>query len=93
MQLKFALALLVLALSALPAAAIAGDYANLRAIRQACGNDIQTLCAGVGRGQGRIAQCIMAHADAVSPGCANALEATKARLQSAGQSSTLYDTD
>jgi hypothetical protein len=35
----------------------------------------------------------MAHADAVSPGCANALEATKARLQSAGQSSTLYDTD
>jgi len=93
MRLKFAVPFLVLGLGALPAAAASLNHADLRAIRQACGNDIRTLCASVSRGQGRIAQCIMGHADAVSPGCATALTATKAKAQSAGQPSTLYDTD
>ena len=91
MRLK--LAILMLVLCTFPAVAAGLDRHDLRAIRQACSSDIRTLCAGVGRGQGRIAQCMKAHASAVSPGCTAALKAIEAKLQSAGRMPTLYDTD
>jgi hypothetical protein len=48
----------------------------------ACQNDVQTLCAGVQPGGGRIAQCLKAHADQVSQGCKTALaEARAARRE------------
>lgn len=82
MRLKLATLLLVLGLPALPAVAAKLDYHDLLAIRQACSSDIRTLCAGVGRGQGRIAQCMAAHAESVSPGCAATLKSIGATLKS-----------
>jgi hypothetical protein len=49
-----------------------------RAARQRGQNDIQTLCAGVQPGGGRIAQCLKARADQVSQGCKTALAEARA---------------
>jgi hypothetical protein len=44
----------------------------------ACAQDVQTLCAGVERGGGRIRKCLSEHADQVSPACKAAQEERKA---------------
>jgi hypothetical protein len=44
----------------------------------ACQSDLQTLCAGIQPGGGRIAQCLKAHADQVSQGCKTALAERRA---------------
>ena len=41
--------------------------------RAACGPDIQTLCAGVQPGGGRILACLKEHKDKVSDGCRKAV--------------------
>ncbi|HEY4199782.1 MAG TPA: cysteine rich repeat-containing protein [Devosiaceae bacterium] len=76
-------------LPALPVTAAALNYQDLRSIRQACGDDIKTLCSDASRGNGRIMQCMAAHADAISPGCADAVKAERAKLPA----STRYDTN
>jgi hypothetical protein len=50
------------------------------ALQAACRADVQRLCAGVQPGGGRIAQCLKAHVNEVSPGC---LEAARASRQGA----------
>ena len=80
-------------LPALPVAAASLSLQDLLSIRQACGNDIKTLCPGTSRGNGRIAQCMMAHADGVSPECATVLKAEKAKFPATTMGTTLYDTD
>jgi hypothetical protein len=76
-----------------PAAAAGLNISQMMSLRQACGSDIKALCAGIDRGKGRIAQCMMAHADAVSPKCAAALKAAKAKFPALTMGSSLYDTD
>lgn len=44
----------------------------------ACAQDVQTLCAGVERGGGRIGKCLKEHADQVSPACKTAQAERKA---------------
>jgi hypothetical protein len=46
---------------------------ELMLIRRACGGDYRSLCAGVRPGQGRAAECLRAHAAALSPMCQSAL--------------------
>jgi hypothetical protein len=41
--------------------------------RTACATDIQTLCAGVQPGGGRILACLKEHKDKVSDGCKKAV--------------------
>jgi hypothetical protein len=45
----------------------------------ACKQDVQTLCADVQRGGGRIMECLKSHADKVSPGCKAAVQAAHDR--------------
>jgi cysteine rich repeat protein len=45
--------------------------------RAACATDIQTLCAGVQPGGGRILACLKEHQDKVSDGCKQAIVKTK----------------
>ena len=52
------------------AAAAQGAMAGVRA---ACQSDLQTLCAGVQPGGGRIKACLKDHKDQVSAGCKSAL--------------------
>ena len=40
-----------------------------RAVRQACMEDIRTLCAGSEPGGGRVLMCLRSHKDQVSDGC------------------------
>lgn len=47
--------------------------AEARAVAAACRADVQRLCAGVPRGEGRIAGCLHQQADAVSANCREAL--------------------
>ncbi|WP_018701116.1 cysteine rich repeat-containing protein [Amorphus coralli] len=47
--------------------------AEMRTIAQACKADVQTLCAGVERGDGRIGQCLKDNAAQVSTPCKQAL--------------------
>ena len=46
---------------------------KIDAFTQACGADIQTRCAGVPRGGGRILQCLKQHQDALPPACRDQL--------------------
>src|SRR5580698_3044422 len=43
------------------------------AVGEACRHDIQTLCAGIAAGEGRIAACLKANRQALSPGCKEAI--------------------
>jgi hypothetical protein len=43
------------------------------ALRGACREDVEQLCAGVQPGGGRIAQCLRDHQDRVSEGCKSAI--------------------
>ena len=45
----------------------------------ACKQDVQTLCADVQRGGGRIMECLKSHADKVSPDCKAAMQAAHER--------------
>lgn len=75
-------ALLVLASAAGPASAQVGNGQAGKgqggALRQACAADVQTLCAGIQPGGGRLKTCLREHADKVSDGCKTALKAAKA---------------
>lgn len=48
--------------------------AQTREARQACGSDVQRLCAGMAPGGGRILQCLKARAADLSPTCRSFLE-------------------
>jgi Cysteine rich repeat len=70
----FALCLVATAQSALadqPPATPSPDAIN--EARAACNTDIQTLCAGVQPGGGRILACLKEHKDKVSDGCKKAV--------------------
>ena len=71
-------ALAALAVLAGPAAAQTPKQASPR---QACRTDYQALCSGVTPGQGRILACLVQHADALSPGCQQALQSARAAAQ------------
>lgn len=45
----------------------------------ACKLDVQTLCADVQRGGGRIMECLKSHADKVSPDCKAAIQTARDR--------------
>ncbi|WP_316194956.1 hypothetical protein [Bradyrhizobium sp. SZCCHNRI3052] len=49
------------------------------AMRQACGNDVRTLCTGIMPGGGRIKQCMIEKFDKLSDGCRTALKDAKAQ--------------
>ena len=70
---------------AFAAAALAQDGGK-GALRQACRGDVRALCAGIQPGGGRILQCLRDHADKLSDGCKQALQAAKAAKQSPKQS-------
>jgi hypothetical protein len=53
------------------------------AVQAACRGDAQRLCQGVQPGGGRIGQCLKARVNEVSPGC---LEAVRASRQGANPS-------
>ncbi len=42
--------------------------------RKACAEDVKKLCAGVKAGEGRIMQCLKAHAQDLSPACADMMQ-------------------
>jgi hypothetical protein len=72
-----------LAVAALLAAAIACSIvsrANAQAgapgaeLRQACGADVRSFCAGITPGGGRIKQCMIEKFDQLSDGCKAALK-------------------
>jgi hypothetical protein len=93
MQAKvFAIAVLFV-LPVLPVTAAALSFQDLVSLRRACGNDIRTLCPGMSRGGGHIAQCMMAHASSISTGCAAVLKAEKAKLPTVTTGATVYDTN
>ncbi|MBX3027309.1 hypothetical protein KF840_20620 [bacterium] len=51
----------------------AGGRSMGGALRRDCEADIARLCKDVAAGQGRIGQCLLGHADQLSPACAAAL--------------------
>ena len=52
------------------------------AVMQACKQDVQTFCAGIARGEGRIAACLKANHQSLSPGCKEAIrERRRERMQ------------
>src|SRR5450755_4007559 len=52
--------------------ALADDQPTLAAIRAACAEDAQKLCAGVQPGGGRIVACLKEHKDSLSDQCKQA---------------------
>jgi hypothetical protein len=52
-------------------------------IAEACGGDIDRLCAGVPPGEGRIKACMKAHVSQLSPGCFDTLMAAAAAKKEA----------
>jgi hypothetical protein len=49
------------------------------AIRQACGDDLRTLCSGIMPGGGRIKQCMIEKFDKLSDGCKTTLKDVRAQ--------------
>lgn len=43
------------------------------AVREACKNDVATLCAGIQPGEGRIKACLRENKDKLSEGCRSAI--------------------
>jgi hypothetical protein len=52
--------------------ALADDQSTLAAIRAACAEDVQKLCAGVQPGGGRLVACLKEHKDSLSDRCKQA---------------------
>jgi hypothetical protein len=48
---------------------------------QACAADIQSYCAGVPQGEGRIAQCLRTHQQQLSPGCQRGMQSAGALMK------------
>lgn len=73
-------ALLVAALIAtiFGGAAAARSAASKQAVRQACANDVHTLCAGVLPGGGRIKQCMIEKSNQLSDACKDAMLGARA---------------
>jgi len=67
------------AIALLALAAFADDAPPRGGAMAACKQDVQTLCADVQRGAGRIMQCLNSHADKVSPDCKAAMQAAHDR--------------
>jgi len=57
----------------------AQDGAPRGALRQACMSDVQTVCAGIAPGGGRIKQCMTEKFDQLSDGCKSALKQAHAQ--------------
>jgi hypothetical protein len=45
-----------------------------------CRADVHRLCAGIRPGEGRLAQCLKAHENEVSIGCAKELKTVKSKM-------------
>ncbi|CAL79279.1 hypothetical protein; putative signal peptide [Bradyrhizobium sp. ORS 278] len=59
---------------------------DMSAVRQACGAEVRTLCAGITPGGGRIKQCMVEKSDRLSDGCRSALkEANEVKAQQGGK--------
>ena len=71
--------LLVVCAAAATQSALAQDQSTLAALRAACADDVQRLCAGVQPGGGRIVACLKQHKDSLSDQCKQA--AAKAASQ------------
>jgi len=65
-------AVMVICAAASAQSAPADDQNNLAAIRAACAEDAQKLCAGVQPGGGRIIACLKEHKDSLSDRCRKA---------------------
>jgi len=66
----------------------AGDQQSLAAIRAACAEDAQKLCAGVQPGGGRIVACLKEHKDSLSDRCKQAAGLTANPSSSSAPSSS-----
>jgi hypothetical protein len=66
----------------------AGDQQSLAAIRAACAEDAQRLCAGVQPGGGRIVACLREHKDSLSDQCKQAAGLTANSTGSSAPSSS-----
>jgi len=66
----------------------AGDQQSLAAIRAACAEDAQKLCAGVQPGGGRIVACLREHKDTLSDRCKQAAGLTANPSSSSAPSSS-----
>ena len=64
--------LLIFCATAATQSALAQNQPDLTAIRAACAQDAQRLCAGVQQGGGRIVACLKQHKDSLSDGCRKA---------------------
>jgi hypothetical protein len=71
--------LLILTLLMTAAASVSAARAQDGALRQACGADVRSVCAGVMPGGGRIKQCMMEKFDKLSDGCKAALKDKQAQ--------------
>lgn len=59
---------------AITAANAAASEEERKAVRAACSDDAKKLCAGVRPGQGRLINCMQAHAKELSPACRERFE-------------------
>ena len=85
------LRVLLVACAAIAAqSALANGQATLAALREACGDDAQRLCAGVQPGGGRIVACLKEHKDSLSDRCKQAagLPVNPSSSPASGASST-----
>ncbi|CCD95574.1 conserved exported hypothetical protein [Bradyrhizobium sp. ORS 375] len=58
---------------------VSAQAQDTKAVRQACGDEVRTLCAGIMPGGGRIKQCMIEKLDKLSDGCRSALKEAKAQ--------------
>ncbi len=69
---------LLLAAGAALSSAWAAEPGMHRGTAKACKQDVETLCAGVKPGEGRIAACLKEKQDQVSDGCKTAIKGAAA---------------
>lgn len=73
---------LLTAITACMAISCSTASAQPRDVIQACKADVQSLCATVERGEGRIAQCLKDNEDRVSSACKSQIQALSERMKS-----------